>query len=317
MRPLISVITPVFNRRNTIGRAVASVLAQDLDSFEHIVIDDGSIDGTSDSLSKITDTRLRVLKLPGWRGANHARNVGLAAAAGEYVTFLDSDDEFLPFRLRKSIETLESNRHTHLLISSFETIRREKRTASVNRDMLLAPEEFERQLFAQTLFIAGSAITLRRNTAADAGGFDEELGRLQDRDFLLRLSRSQRALVRSEIDWIKHQCPDSISSRERGYMGSYADLLGKHPGLAKKYPAIARYMAARHLFSCIIKGRFHIAFEDFRLCRIRKQLGFRLPDLVSGYREGKKQRDAVRSEQRDICASARDVPVEVGTLQIS
>lgn len=297
MKPLITVITPVHNRERSILRAIESVRRQEEARFEHIIVDDGSSDGTCALIEAINDPRLRLVKLPQWRGANHARNVGLDESTGEFITFLDSDDEYLPFRLGRSIELLKANPDFNLVLSSFETTRGAKRTASVNRDMRLSPLALERQLMAHTIFIAGSAITVRRKALANGGRFEADLGRLQDRDFLLRLSREQKALMDSTPDWIKHQSIDSISSRKRGYIEAYADLLGKHPQLASDYTAMTRYMAARHLLACVTRGHLGVALEDYRLCVSRPELRLSLPELLSGYVAGKTQRKQIRAEQ--------------------
>jgi len=85
---------PTFNRRATIRRAVDSVLAQTYQDWELIVVDDGSTDQTAEALRDI-DPRIRIL-VQANRGAAAARNAGIAACRGRYITFLDSDDEWLP-----------------------------------------------------------------------------------------------------------------------------------------------------------------------------------------------------------------------------
>ena len=93
--PVISVIIPTFNRRDVVGRAVQSVLEQEMDQFELIVVDDGSDDGTVGFLSTIDDSRLTVISQEN-AGVCVARNVGVAASSARFVTFLDSDDEACP-----------------------------------------------------------------------------------------------------------------------------------------------------------------------------------------------------------------------------
>jgi glycosyltransferase involved in cell wall biosynthesis len=90
--PIISVITPTYNRRDVVGRAVQSVLDQGMGQFELIVVDDGSDDGTVEYLSTIDDARLTVISQKN-AGVCVARNVGVAACSAPFVTFLDSDDE--------------------------------------------------------------------------------------------------------------------------------------------------------------------------------------------------------------------------------
>jgi len=97
--PRISVIIPSYNRANTIGRAIQSALSQSYQDFEIIVIDDGSTDHTEEVIRSFQDSRIRYIRHNRNRGGSAARNTGIHAARGEYIAFLDSDDEWLPQKL--------------------------------------------------------------------------------------------------------------------------------------------------------------------------------------------------------------------------
>lgn len=88
-----SVIIPAFNRARLIGRAVASCLRQTHASFEVLVVDDGSTDGTRDVVAAIDSPRIRLLVQPVNRGVSPARNLAASHARGEWIVYLDSDDE--------------------------------------------------------------------------------------------------------------------------------------------------------------------------------------------------------------------------------
>ena len=92
----ISVIIPAWNRVDQIVRAVQSVLSQTIDDLQVVVVDNASSDGTAEVVEQIGDARILVLRLDSNRGASGGRNAGLAVATGDYVGFLDSDDEFAP-----------------------------------------------------------------------------------------------------------------------------------------------------------------------------------------------------------------------------
>jgi glycosyltransferase involved in cell wall biosynthesis len=98
--PLFSVITPTFNRARTIRRAIESVRAQTFEPFEYIIIDDGSTDGTHELIADLlaTDPRIRY-EYSKNQGTSLARDLGVSFARGRYLTFLDSDDEYLPTHL--------------------------------------------------------------------------------------------------------------------------------------------------------------------------------------------------------------------------
>lgn len=90
--PLVSVIIPTYNRKNTILASVNSVLNQTYKNIELIVVDDCSTDDTIDILEKINDKRLKVIRHPKNKGQNAARNTGIKESSGEYIAHHDSDD---------------------------------------------------------------------------------------------------------------------------------------------------------------------------------------------------------------------------------
>jgi glycosyltransferase involved in cell wall biosynthesis len=104
--PKVSIILPTFNRIDTIVRAIKSVQAQTLEDWELIVVDDGSTDDTAALIDGI-DPRLTLIRQEN-RGFTEARNTGIRAARGDYLAFLDSDDEFLPHHLELCVAFLET-----------------------------------------------------------------------------------------------------------------------------------------------------------------------------------------------------------------
>jgi glycosyltransferase involved in cell wall biosynthesis len=96
--PFFSVVVPTYNRSHLIGSTIETVLGQTFPDLELIVVDDGSTDDTSSVVQGFADPRLRYLPVSN-RERGAARNFGLSQAAGEYVVFLDSDDEFHPTHL--------------------------------------------------------------------------------------------------------------------------------------------------------------------------------------------------------------------------
>jgi len=94
--PLFSIVIPVYNRPREIVRAIESCIAQTSEDFELIVVDDASSDTTPDVLRRYEDERVRTIRLRQNAGLSGARMAGVDAARGEWVLFLDSDDELMP-----------------------------------------------------------------------------------------------------------------------------------------------------------------------------------------------------------------------------
>ena len=300
--PLITVITPTHNRRETVLRAVESVLSQSMPRLEHIVVDDGSTDGTEAALARISDPRLIYVGAK-WRGANAARNAGIERARAPVVTFLDSDDVYMPHRLERTLAWFDDNPTLQVLLSSFVSLKSGRTTNCINPEAFVSPAMLERTLVAQTIFIAGSAISARREALLAIGGYDSDITRMQDRELLLRLARRFGAQLSGDLDWTKHNSENSISGRRDGYVEAYANLMGKHPHIAHAYPHIPPYMISRQIIADILRGRLPEAFAGYMANRSSKELGYSLPELVNGYVCGRRWRRDLYTEFRNKCGA--------------
>ena len=96
-------VIPTHNRRAMLLQAIASVRAQTVTDLEVLVVDDGSDDGTSSAVESLCDPRVIVIRSPLPQGVSHARNLGIAAATGEWIAFLDDDDLWAPEKLERQI----------------------------------------------------------------------------------------------------------------------------------------------------------------------------------------------------------------------
>jgi len=110
---LVSVIIPTFNRKDTIIRAVSSVLSQNYDELECIVVDDASTDETLEVLSRIQDSRLSIVSLKENKGVSAARNIGFDNSSGDFIALLDSDDEWHKDKLSKQVPLLKKYSLVH------------------------------------------------------------------------------------------------------------------------------------------------------------------------------------------------------------
>lgn len=104
--PKISVVIPVYNRIHSLRRCLDSVLAQTYPVVELLVVDDCSSDGSAETAESIADIRIRLLRLPVRSGAQAARNAGIRSAEGDWIAFLDSDDEWLPDKIARQVQVL-------------------------------------------------------------------------------------------------------------------------------------------------------------------------------------------------------------------
>lgn len=223
---------PAYNRAGTIRVAVDSVLQQDFVDFEVLVVDDGSTDGTAESVAAIDDPRVRCLRLPENRGVCAARNEGIRAARSPLVAFLDSDDRFLPHKLGFVVRYFTEHCDIDVLIDSFEVEYPESSGIAPaprrNPDLVDSPA-IEHAVFQRQLWKATGAVTARREALIAAGMFDETLRRRVDMDMVLRLTRTARCASTSAVLWRKRWTADSISAADDTYIPALQNICRRHP----------------------------------------------------------------------------------------
>jgi len=111
-RPLVSIITSTYKGARFIERSIKSVLLQTMPNFEHVIVDDGSFDGTEQVVGQFDDPRIVYIKREGPHSvfSDNAKNVAIRAARGKYLSYLDHDDAYRP----KFLATLSSYLEEHL-----------------------------------------------------------------------------------------------------------------------------------------------------------------------------------------------------------
>jgi glycosyltransferase involved in cell wall biosynthesis len=231
--PLVTVVIPTFNRAHCIARAIGSVERQTYRSLEIIVVDDGSSDGTAEVVQNLRCVRpLTFLRLNPNQGAAAARNRGIAAARGDYVAFLDSDDEWHPRKLERQLEALSERGPEfgacYTAIVSYDD-------AGRLRGLSRAVEEgdIERPLLTHNLVGSTSAVIVRRALLDAIGGFNPTLRSCQDWDLWLRLARLTRFACVPEILTVLHvarqgRITSSGSARLSGHLYMYRTHLRSH-----------------------------------------------------------------------------------------
>jgi glycosyltransferase involved in cell wall biosynthesis len=128
-RPLISVIIPLYNKEKYIKSAIESVLTQNADFHEIIVVDDGSTDAGPDMVKSITDPRVRVIRQPN-AGPSAARNTGIVQSSGDYLAFLDADDLYLDGFLSTIMRMIELYPQAGIYATSYFQLRDNSFTAT-------------------------------------------------------------------------------------------------------------------------------------------------------------------------------------------
>jgi len=168
-----------------VKEAVDSVLKQDFEDFELIVVDDGSTDGTVKEVKRYGG-RVRLLQHSENRGVSAARNKGILHAKGKYIAFLDSDDLWVKGKLKIQVAFLDENPHYPLCYTDEIWIRRGRRVNPKIKHTKYSGWIFEKCLPLCT--ISPSSAVMRKTLFSKVGLFDEALPVCEDYDFWLRIS---------------------------------------------------------------------------------------------------------------------------------
>jgi len=212
-QPLVSVILPCFNAEATLERALASVAQQDYSPLEVIAVDDGSADRTRDILASRKNIVQQVIRLPQNRGAAAARNAGLAVAKGEFVAFLDADDEWLPGKLSRQAAVIAAHPRMTFVSCNARVVDAAGRVVTPALADLLpeSPADAWKVLLADT-FVWTPAVLARRTSLSEAKGFDETLVIAEDQDLWIRLALLGEVGFIDEVLAVIHERPGSLSS---------------------------------------------------------------------------------------------------------
>jgi len=179
----ISVIIPTWNRSGTLCRALDSVFAQTLPPLEIIIVDDGSIDGTATRVQQRYPQCQYIYQEQ--KGVSAARNLGIRTARGDWIAFLDSDDEWLPTKLESQRALLDSSPACRLCHTEEIWIRNGKRVNPMRKHAKSGGWIYRKCL--PLCVISPSSVLIRKELFDDVGMFDETLPACEDYDLWLRV----------------------------------------------------------------------------------------------------------------------------------
>lgn len=207
----VSVIIPTYNKAHLLGRAVQSVLNQTYQDFEVIVVDDCSSDNTERVVIGFDDDRIRYIRHEENKGAAAARNTGIKAAEGEYIAFLDSDDEWLSEKLEKQVRAFaDGSTDLGVVYTGVRFIAGNKIKYAPSSN-IKKKEGYIHAVLLETNFIPLPAAIVKKECLEKVGMFDESLPRLQEWDLWIRISTHYHFKYISELLVNAYQQPDGIS----------------------------------------------------------------------------------------------------------
>ncbi len=230
--PLVSIVVPTFNRAKWLPISIGSVIAQSYSNWELIVWDDGSIDDTKDVVYSFNDRRIHYFEDIN-HGVSYARNHAIEKSKGEFIAFLDSDDQWVPDKLSRQIDVLERYPHIACLFGNY-----------INKDLVtgrtgdgfthfksgmdnLTTKILEKSVFQIiegmpesssipffSLFIQLSSVIIRRHALIRVGPFNENLKNCEDSEYFWRMGLKDITFAFIDEKLMnRNKPPESLSSQ--------------------------------------------------------------------------------------------------------
>lgn len=184
--PLISIVTPTYNRANFLPEAIESVLSQDYENYELLIIDDGSTDNSKDVIEKYMDSKKIRYLYQSNSGQSVARNRGIEEANGDFICFLDSDNRWLPGKLSASVEAFERNPEADIVYGDVVLINEQGHEFS-RKNMKRYSGKITTHLLKDNCVSMNTTMS-KTNSIRAVGGFSGQVKVADDYDLWLRLS---------------------------------------------------------------------------------------------------------------------------------
>ncbi|MBI9070037.1 MAG: glycosyltransferase family 2 protein [Melioribacteraceae bacterium] len=230
---LISVVIPTYNRAFIIKKCLDSVLEQTFHNLEVLVVDDGSTDNTKEVVESINDSRINFIESEKNGGACAARNIGINAAKGDYIAFLDSDDYWLKDKLEKQINCLkDSGDDTTIIHCGYE--RRDVDSGELVGKRIVY-NDVQKEVFSNLGAAPGTpSLLIKRDILLEIGGFDENLPAHQETELAIRLAKKYNFKLVDEYLAVATVNHTRISSNPVNRINAKEIIYHKHKDLLSK-----------------------------------------------------------------------------------
>lgn len=249
----ISCIITTRNRLELLQRAVKSVLEQDYDNKELIIVDDGSNDGTKEWCESLKDenpSKVKYLRIPkeDSKGGNYARNLGIKASSGNFIAFLDDDDEWLQAKLSSQVSMMNANNECVVVYGGAinEIIDKEGKIhykeVSVNK---YYTGDVSKKILT-SIFTTTSVLMVRREALFEVGLFDENLKFWQEYELSIRLAQlgtflaTEKPLINYRVNIFD---ANRLTNKYYAWKEAVKYIRNKHKNLYKQLTLFEKFKA--------------------------------------------------------------------------
>lgn len=237
---MVSAIITTHNRVDLLGRAIYSVLNQTYKELELIVVSDGSTDGTDEFMKQYeSNNRVNYISYHPGRGGNYARNTGIKAAKGEYVAFLDDDDEWLSTKIEEQVEVMESDLQIGLVYTGTHSVFVDDGISYDSKPT--ANGDLSKEILLYNMIGSTTTVMVRKTVLEGSGLFDESLGAMQDYDLWVRICQIAKVGVVSTplVNYYNYVSTGQISANLEKYELAYETLNAKYERLLSEKLAVS------------------------------------------------------------------------------
>lgn len=275
MKPFFSIIVPTYNRREKIGRTINHILSQTFREFEVLVIDDGSTDGTRESVRSIKDKRV-IYHYKENEERAVARNYGISKAQGDYITFVDSDDLIYLNYLNAAYELIQKNTVPAWLHVNYEI---KAEFGAILKKARIRKGDLGQQLVTGN-HLSCLGVFVRRDVLLQES-FDEDRRLIgsEDYDLWLRIAARHHLLYTNEVTAaiIQHDERSVVNFSREVLISRISYIIQKHEALQTfSNKEFTNFCAHRYLYLAL-----HLAIVSFRndsIIYLKKALQLR-PEL--------------------------------------
>lgn len=218
-KTLISIVIPTYNRPELLKKAIQSVLDQTYTNFEIIIIDDSSTKDNEKNIKSFNKKNIIYIKNKTRKGGGYSRNIGIKKAKGEFIAFLDDDDEWMPQKLEKQLKAFNNPKLGIVVCYSLD-----KRYDRVR--ISKPPENVDHKYLLKSFNLSSTSTYMVKKEILDkVGYFDTKLPSAQEYDLALRITKYYTVKTVPEILMIQHASKNQISEnwnkKIRGILAIY------------------------------------------------------------------------------------------------
>lgn len=289
--PFFSVIIPVYNKEKYVQASVKSVLNQTFTDFELIIVNDCSTDNSRKEVSKIISKQIKTIEHPENKGLSASRNTGIKNAIGNFIAFLDADDEWKPNFLATIKSLISSFPEAQLFATNYEELYADGVKIINNQKLsklgneFLVDDFFELNL-GKPIYFPGS-LCVKKTVFDEIGYFDEKITYSEDIDFNIRtnlkfkLAYSTKALVTYTMFSENQITNSSVKNKIFPDLNQY-EIYSENKFSLKKYLDFNRYIFARKFKAQNDLERFQKVTSEinFKNLNYKQKLLLRLPNSI-------------------------------------